>query len=175
MLLAAVQNSAGQVSAEELQRAVRASSSPDAPVIEITGSASTARRSADLSNAVANGLISTANQRSADTRVRLVLLSPALPPSAPVSLRPDLDTAVGAAAGLVLGGLALLARPGRVRPGPATEVADDGGVETADGVRMEEIQRWTGTAPVIVAGRSKPAGPAGTARPERRRRRRNHR
>jgi capsular polysaccharide biosynthesis protein len=137
VLVAAVRNSTGQVSAQDLQRAVRAASSPDAPVIEITGSASTARRAADLSNLVADGLISTANQRSTDTRVRLVVLSPALPPITPVSPRPALDTAVGAAAGLLLGGLALLASPGRNRSGVSTEVADRG------------LQRGTRSAPVV--------------------------
>lgn len=143
VLEAAVRNGTGQISVQDLQRAVRASSSPDAPVIEITGSGSTARGAADLSNLVATGLISTANQRSTDTRIRLVLLSPAVPPTAPVSPSPALDTAVGAAAGLLLGGLALL-----VRPGPTRSAGT--GFVPADDTPMREIRRWTGTARVIV-------------------------
>jgi len=138
-LVAAVQDSNGQVSATDLQRAVRASSSPDAPVIEVTGSAFPARRAADLANLVANALISTANQHSTDTRVRLVLLSPALPPRTPASPQPAIDIAVGAAAGLILGGLALLGRSG----GKAVPGGDGAGPPESTRV---ETQRWIGKA-----------------------------
>lgn len=133
-LVAAVQDSNEQISATDLQRAVRASSSPDAPVIEVTGSGYPARRAADLANLVANALIRTANQHSTDTRVRLILLSPALPPRTPVSPQLAVDVAVGAAAGLLLGGLALLGRSSRraVPGGQVYAPARDG--------------RWIGTA-----------------------------
>ena len=113
----------GKAAPDELRRSVRASSSPDAPIIEITGSGRPASRSAELANMVANGLIDSANRTSVDTRVRLVLVSAAAPPATPSSPEPLLDVAVGVAAGLLLGGLVLLGRFGwRIETGdPAYE------------------------------------------------------
>ena len=108
--------STGAATVEDLSRQVRASTSPDAPVIEITGSDDSAARAADLANLVADALIRTANRRSAETRMTLTLLGEAVPPADPVSPRPVLDVAVGAATGLVLGGLAVLAGAGRTNP-----------------------------------------------------------
>jgi capsular polysaccharide biosynthesis protein len=109
-LNAAADASTGTASVRELRQQVQASASPDAPVIEIAGSANSARRAADMANLVANGLAITANAQSADTGVRLSLLSAAAPPADPTSPRLGLDVAVGAAVGLLLGGLALLAK-----------------------------------------------------------------
>ncbi|SRR6266568_57446 len=151
-LNAAATASNGAASVSELRSQVRASTSPDAPVIEVTGSAGSARHAADLANLVAIGLVSTANDHSADTRMRLTVLSAAIPPADPASPRPALDIAVGAAMGLLLGGLALLAGPGRGG-------ADTGRVrrttvnrtEPAEGAAVPEMWRWTGRAPVTVA------------------------
>lgn len=109
----------GGAAPTELRRQVRTSSSPDAPVIEVVGSARTAERAAALSNLVANSLVDTANERASDTRMRLSLLSPASPPAEPASPRLGLDVAVGAAAGLLLGGLAVLVGAGGTSPGGA--------------------------------------------------------
>jgi capsular polysaccharide biosynthesis protein len=111
--------SSGQISGTDLRRHVQASGSPDAPVIEITGSADTAARSAELANVMAGGLVSTANDRTASTRMRLTVLSAASPPSEPSSPRPFFDVAVGTAAGTLLGGLAALTGTDRIptRPG----------------------------------------------------------
>lgn len=149
-LAAAVRSSNGDVTAGELRRAVRSSSSPDAPVIEVTGSAYPARRAADLANLVADGLISTANRHSSDTRVKLVLLSEAAPPLTPASPRPVLDIAVGAAAGLLLGGLALLGRPRRAGAGAtgSQPLTPTPRVPTG-GTPMDNAPRWTGTASVF--------------------------
>ncbi len=102
-LNAAAAASNGAASVSELRSQVRASTSPDAPVIEVTGSAGSARHAADLANLVAIGLVNTANDHSADTRMRLTVLSAAIPPADPASPRPALDIAVGAAMGLLLG------------------------------------------------------------------------
>ena len=154
---AAVARSNGKISANELRRSVRASSSPDAPVIDVTGSASRAGRAADLANVVAKGLISTANRHSTDTRMRLVLLSAAVPPADPASPQPMLDIAVGAAAGLLLGGLALLSGSGRTAPGRSgNQTAGRKRPDPANGATVPESLRWTGTAPVI---RTTPAEP----------------
>jgi capsular polysaccharide biosynthesis protein len=137
-VLAAASGSNGTTSPAELRRAVRASSSPDAPIVEITGSGRSASHAADLANLVAAGLISTANRATSDTRVKLVLLSTATAPASPASPRPALDVAVGAAAGLLLGGLVLLSSPGR-----REEIG--GRREGTDG------QRWIGTATALPA------------------------
>lgn len=154
---AAVAGSNGKISANELRRSVRASSSPDAPVIDVTGSASQAGRAADLANVVAKGLISTANRHSTDTRMRLVLLSAAVPPAVPASPQPVLDVAVGAAAGLLLGGLALLSGSGRTAPARSgNQAAGRDRPDPANGATVPESLRWTATAPVI---RMTPAEP----------------
>lgn len=99
---------AGGTSAGELRRDVQASGSPDAPVIEITSSSRNADRAADLANLMAGGLVSTANDHRSRTRMKLTVLSPASPPDGQSSPKPVLDVAVGAAAGILLGGLATL-------------------------------------------------------------------
>jgi len=110
VMSAAVDRSGGQASAGELRRWVRTSSSPDAPIIEITGSARTAAHAADLANLVAGALVSTAQRQSEQTRMGVTVLSDASPPDEPTSPRPALDVVVGAAVGLLAGGLALLTR-----------------------------------------------------------------
>lgn len=115
--------SRGTASASELLRSVRASASPDAPVIEVSGSAGSAARAVDLTNLMANGLVSTAGARTRETRMRLVLLSPAFPPPAPSSPRPAPSVAVGTAVGLLLGGLLVLTRPTLGGRRPATPFA----------------------------------------------------
>jgi capsular polysaccharide biosynthesis protein len=105
-------------SAAELRSQVTATTSPDAPIIEITGSADNPPRAADLANVVADSLITYANGRTAETRMRMVLLSPAYPPADAASPRPELAVAVGAAAGLLVGAFAVMAGLGRWPPGP---------------------------------------------------------
>jgi capsular polysaccharide biosynthesis protein len=112
-LNAAAEASNGTESVSELRRQVRASASPDAPVIELTGSAVSARRAADMANLVADGLVTTANSHAADTRLRLTVLSTAVSPADPTSPHLALSVAVGAAVGLLLGGLAMLAQASR--------------------------------------------------------------
>ncbi|HEX2773060.1 MAG TPA: Wzz/FepE/Etk N-terminal domain-containing protein, partial [Micromonosporaceae bacterium] len=109
-LHAAAEASNGTASVKQLRRGVLASASPDAPVIELTGTAGSAERAADLVNLLADGLVRTANSHTSDTRMRLALLSAAVPPADPTSPQLPLAVAVGAAVGLLLGGLAFLAR-----------------------------------------------------------------
>jgi capsular polysaccharide biosynthesis protein len=103
----------GEGSEDSLRRAIRVSTSPDAPLIRVTGSAGTAQLAAARANAVATALINYGNQRTVRTRVRLDSFAEAAPPPDPTSPRPALDTAVGAAAGLLVGGLAVAAGAGR--------------------------------------------------------------
>ena len=115
-LNAAAEASNGTESVNELRQQVRASTSPDAPVIELTGSAASAPRAADRANLVADGLVTTANSHATDTRMRLTLLSGAVSPADPTSPHLALSVAVGAAVGLLLGGLAMLAQTSRAGP-----------------------------------------------------------
>jgi hypothetical protein len=92
---------------------VTASTSPDAPVVEIVATGTSATRTADVANAVARSLAEYGSDRKADTRVDLSLLAAAMTPTAPSSPKPPLELLVGAAAGLLVGGLAVLAGVGR--------------------------------------------------------------
>ncbi|GIJ68145.1 Wzz/FepE/Etk N-terminal domain-containing protein [Virgisporangium ochraceum] len=114
----------GPGAAADLAR-VTASTSPDAPVIEITAAGPDAGRVQVVANAVAQGLIDFAATRKAETRVGVSMLAQAAKPARPSSPKPPLELAVGAAAGLLLAGLAALAGVGRSAltrrrdPGPA--------------------------------------------------------
>jgi hypothetical protein len=103
-------------SASELRRQVSATTSPDAPVIEITGSAEDPRRAADLANLVADSLIAYASGSAAQARLRMMVLSPAYPPADPSSPRPTLAVTIGGAAGLLAGAFAVMAGFGRWPP-----------------------------------------------------------
>ena len=117
-------------SVAELRRQLRVSTSPDAPLIQLTGSAGTPTQAADLANAVSKALVDYGVRRRAQTRVRLDSFADAVPPSAPASPNVPVDIAVGAAAGLLLGGLAVMAGVGRRsavprQPDVAGSSADD--------------------------------------------------
>ncbi|GLY94199.1 Wzz/FepE/Etk N-terminal domain-containing protein [Actinoplanes sp. NBRC 103695] len=92
---------------------VTASTSPDAPVIEITATGASPGRTANVANAVAGSLIALGDTRKGETRVGLAMLAAATPPARPTSPKPPMELAVGAAAGLLIGGLAVLAGVGR--------------------------------------------------------------
>ncbi|GIH89774.1 hypothetical protein ACFFMN_12750 [Planobispora siamensis] len=112
---------------ERLRRAVRASASTDAPMVGLSASAPGPQESADRANVVATALIAYANHRATATGVRLVSFAPALAPASPSSPPPPLSAAVGAAAGVLVGGLACLVPPiplparqrRRIEPWPA--------------------------------------------------------
>jgi capsular polysaccharide biosynthesis protein len=112
---------------------VTASTSPDAPVIEITATGPSPSRTADVANAVATSLIALGDTRKGETRVGLAMLAAATPPARPTSPKPPMELAVGAAAGLLIGGLAVLAGVGRGDP-VSSSVSDastsDAAVET---------------------------------------------
>jgi capsular polysaccharide biosynthesis protein len=96
-----------------LRESVRAATSPDAPMVSISATSARRDRAADIANAVARSLTIHANHAARDTSVELVLFSRALKPAGPSSASPVLTTLVGASAGGLLGGLALLVRPRR--------------------------------------------------------------
>jgi capsular polysaccharide biosynthesis protein len=105
---------------------VTASTSPDAPVVQVTATGTSATHTADVANAVANALADYGSSRTADTHVSLALLAGATTPGRPSSPKPPMELLVGAAGGLLIGGLALLAGAGRTpEREPVVEVADD--------------------------------------------------
>ncbi|WP_018654389.1 Wzz/FepE/Etk N-terminal domain-containing protein [Actinomadura flavalba] len=99
---------------------LRASTSPDAPLIRVTGTATGASDAAAFANAGADALVRFGAARRQDTGVRIALMSEATPPLRPSSPRLLLDIAVGAASGVLLAGLAAMAglRPTRRRRSP---------------------------------------------------------
>ncbi|WP_299539339.1 lipopolysaccharide biosynthesis protein [uncultured Streptomyces sp.] len=98
---------------ETLRGHVRAETSPDSPMIAVTGVSSDPRRAAQIADAVVEALIVSGGHVAEDTGVKLIPFGHAVAPSAPVSPSVPLGTAVGASAGGLLGGLVLLVRPGR--------------------------------------------------------------
>jgi glycosyltransferase involved in cell wall biosynthesis/capsular polysaccharide biosynthesis protein len=105
--------------ADTLRSSVQVSTSPDAPVVQLTGTAGDAEQAAAAANAVADALIDYGNERRNQTRVTLGLFAAAAPPSGPSSPNLPLDVAVGAAAGLLVGGLAVMGGVGQRPPAPA--------------------------------------------------------
>jgi capsular polysaccharide biosynthesis protein len=122
---------------------VTASTSPDAPVIQITAPGAGAQRTADMANAVANALVAYGNVQQAQTKVSLAVLAAATPPPRPTSPKPPLELAVGAAGGLLIGGLAVLAgvgRPAATRDDAAVERDTEEEQPGPDGTGAEEAR-----------------------------------
>ncbi|MFE3997065.1 lipopolysaccharide biosynthesis protein [Streptomyces goshikiensis] len=120
--LAYAQPRAG-VSARRLRTQVRAETSPESPMIAITGTSKSPAQAADIANAVADALSLSSNQAAKSTGVQLLLFSQAVAPTEPASPSAPVSGAVGLCAGGLLGGLWLLARPRR-RPEAAAAPAD---------------------------------------------------
>jgi capsular polysaccharide biosynthesis protein len=111
-VLAGAQAAAG-IAADDLRSSVQAATSPDAPMISITGTGTRGATAAKVANAVADSLAATGNRSAGSTGVRLLVFSPATAPASPASPSTALSAAVGASAGGLLGGLFLLVRPRR--------------------------------------------------------------
>ncbi|MFF0412408.1 Wzz/FepE/Etk N-terminal domain-containing protein [Kitasatospora sp. NPDC004745] len=94
----------------ELESLVHGTTSPDAPMIEITGTGTRPQEASRTADAVARSLVSFANTSSRDTNVRLVTLAPAAEPDKPTTPSGRLDVAVGGAAGLLIGALVMMTR-----------------------------------------------------------------
>ncbi|MER7762443.1 lipopolysaccharide biosynthesis protein [Streptomyces sp. NPDC097619] len=108
--LAYAQPRAG-VSAKELRSRVRAETSPESPMIAITGTSAKPGQAADIANAVADALTLSSNQQAKNTGVQLLLFAQAVTPDEPASPSAAIGAAVGLCAGGLVGGLVLLARP----------------------------------------------------------------
>jgi capsular polysaccharide biosynthesis protein len=117
---------------------VTASTSPDAPIVEITATGTAAVHTAAVANAVANALADYGSARKADTHVSLALLAGATTPAKPSAPKPPMELLVGAAGGLLIGGLAVLAGVGRAAA--REKVAAPARVEVAHVAVPAEVQ-----------------------------------
>ncbi|WP_155056830.1 YveK family protein [Streptomyces blattellae] len=94
-----------------LRKNVRSETSPDAPMVSISATSTRPAQAADMANAVTRSLTEHAGHAAGSTGIKLVSFSRALKPAQPSSASPALTTLVGAGAGCLMGGLALLVRP----------------------------------------------------------------
>ncbi|MFD4408317.1 lipopolysaccharide biosynthesis protein [Streptomyces sp. NPDC058476] len=120
------------VPVKTLRKSVQAATSPDAPMVAITATSGRPDQATDMADAVSRALTEQVNRTKNDTGVGLVRLSRALKPTEPSSLSPTLTSIVGASAGGLLGGLALLARPRRVADGERERAQVPGPALAAD-------------------------------------------
>jgi capsular polysaccharide biosynthesis protein len=100
----------------ELRARVETQTSPDSPMIAVTGTSNSPKQAARIANAVADAVFVNSNAVSKNTGVSLTSFSQAVAPNVPVSPSVPVGLAVGACAGGLLGGLALLVRPRRRPP-----------------------------------------------------------
>ncbi|MFE9256179.1 lipopolysaccharide biosynthesis protein [Streptomyces sp. NPDC006879] len=148
------------VSARQLHTRVRAETSPESPMIAITGTAGRPQGAADIANAVSDALTLTSNQSAANTGVQLLMFSQAVAPTEAASPSAPISGAVGLCAGGLSGALALLARPRRGRrsgpPLAATTIttvpAQDSGEASAS---QSSVKSATGQG-VVGAGAKEP-------------------
>ncbi|MFI6287043.1 lipopolysaccharide biosynthesis protein [Streptomyces sp. NPDC051018] len=135
--------------ADRLRSRVRTETSPDSPMIAITGTSKRAGEAADIANAVADAVFVSSNQVAKSTGVQLVSFSQAIPPTRPVSPSLPVAAAVGASAGGLIGGLVMLVRPrprrgatGVTVPAPAgSSPAGGSGPRPGTGAYPAEMER----------------------------------
>ncbi|SBT95768.1 Capsular polysaccharide biosynthesis protein [Streptomyces sp. DI166] len=96
-----------------LRKNVRTATSPDAPMVAVTATSTRADLAADMANAVARALTRHAADAEPSTHVELQQFARATKPTEPSSAPATVTGLVGASAGGLLGGLALLVRPRR--------------------------------------------------------------
>ncbi|MFH8972733.1 lipopolysaccharide biosynthesis protein [Streptomyces sp. NPDC017890] len=116
-----------------LKESVRTATSPDAPMVSVTATSSRPGDAADMANAVSRALTRHAETSADDTHVELRQFARATAPTEASSASPAVTGLVGASAGGLLGGLALLVRPRRAARGPGrTATAVPGPASAAD-------------------------------------------
>ncbi|MHC3470364.1 YveK family protein [Streptomyces sp. 7R007] len=115
-----------------LKSSVQAATSPDAPMVAITATSSRPDLAADMADAVSRALTRHANDAKADTDVELRQFARAVPPTEPSSASAAVTGLVGASAGGLLGGLALLVRPRRATEAPGRPASVPGPATAAD-------------------------------------------
>ncbi|MFE0182177.1 YveK family protein [Streptomyces olivaceus] len=116
-----------------LEESVRTATSPDAPMVSVTATSADPEQAADMANAVARALTRHADAAADDTHVELRQFARATEPTAASSASTAVTGLVGASAGGLLGGLALLVRPrGAARERDRTPAAVPGPASAAD-------------------------------------------
>ena len=106
-----------------LRESVRTATSPDAPMVSVTATSERPDLAADIANAVSRSLTRHANDTKDSTHVELLRFSRAIEPTEASSASAAVTGLVGASAGGLLGGLALLVRPRRTpEPAPTASV-----------------------------------------------------
>ncbi|WP_030179686.1 lipopolysaccharide biosynthesis protein [Streptomyces violaceorubidus] len=116
-----------------LERSVRTATSPDAPMVSVTATSSDPEEAADMANAVTRALTRHAAASADDTHVELRQFARATEPTEASSASAAVTGLVGASAGGLLGGLALLVGPRRGARGPGRAAAVPGPASAADG------------------------------------------
>ncbi|GHA63449.1 hypothetical protein GCM10010372_74140 [Streptomyces tauricus] len=114
-----------------LRESVRTATSPDAPMVAVTATSTQPDLAADIANAVSRSLTRHANDAENSTHVELLQFSRAIRPTEASSASASVTALVGASAGGLLGGLALLVRPRRA-PGAAPTASVPGPATAAD-------------------------------------------
>ncbi|MCX4236536.1 MULTISPECIES: lipopolysaccharide biosynthesis protein [Streptomyces] len=114
-----------------LRESVRTATSPDAPMVAVTATSTRPDLAADIANAVSRSLTRHANDTEGSTHVELLQFSRAIRPTEASSASATVTGLVGASAGGLLGGLALLVRPRR-SPGAAPTASVPGPATAAD-------------------------------------------
>lgn len=102
-----------EVPAASIREHIQAATSPDTPLIRLTGGAATPADAATYANAAADALLRYGTAHRADTRVHVALMSLASTPATPSSPNLALDVAVGTASGVLLAGLSAAIISGR--------------------------------------------------------------
>ncbi|QXJ22676.1 hypothetical protein AGRA3207_003719 [Actinomadura graeca] len=92
---------------------IQASTSPDTPLVRLTGSGRSGADAAAFANAAADALVRYGTSHRADTGVRVALMSLAAAPGTPTSPNLPLDLAVGTSSGVLLAGLSAAIVSGR--------------------------------------------------------------
>ncbi|MFB8241177.1 hypothetical protein ACFC58_32050 [Kitasatospora purpeofusca] len=158
----------------ELESLVHGTTSPDAPMIEITGTGAEPGEAVRAADAVARSLVAFANGSSKETGVRLVPLAGAAEPDRPTTPSGKLDVAVGGAAGVLIGALVMMTR----RRGTGTvaeEAPAAAGPATTPRPRVAEpdpdpagpTEAGTAKAEAVESGAAKPeAVKSGSVKPE---------
>ncbi|MDQ0403856.1 lipopolysaccharide biosynthesis protein [Streptomyces sp. NPDC000349] len=118
-----------------LEESVRTATSPDAPMVSVTATSADPEEAADMANAVARALTQHAAASVGDTHVELRQFARATKPTETSSASAAVTGLVGASAGGLLGGLALLARPRRAAADGGRATAAVPGPASAAGVR----------------------------------------
>ena len=119
-----------------LRRGVRTATSPDAPMVSVTATSDRPELAAGMANAVARALTRHAEDAEPSTHVELRQFARAVNPDEPSSASAGVTGLVGASAGGLLGGLALLARPRRAGAGPGRPASVPGPAFAADTQRQ---------------------------------------